>query len=221
MRILLVEDERALGTWLTRALERTGIFVDWVDNAAMALASLDHEAHDAVVLDLGLPDLDGQVLLRLIRERDRHLPTLVLTARSALSEKLEAFHAGADDFLAKPFELAELEARLQALLRRARGSDASRLACGALVYDLATRRFTLGASPLYVSPREAGVLRSLLEHAGEVLSKQQILDRVVSDEADIQPDAVEVIVHRLRKRLEGSGVRIATLRGLGYALEQA
>ena len=220
MRILLVEDEHALGTWLTRALERVGIIVEWVDTAATALASLAGGAHDVVVLDLGLPDLDGQQLLRQIRARDRRIPTLVLTARDALSEKVLAFHAGADDFLAKPFELAELEARLHALLRRARGDGAARLACGPLAYDLAARRFTLADSALAVSPREAGVLQVLLEHAGEPLSKQQILERIVPDEKDIQPEAVEVIVHRLRKRLEGSGVRIATLRGLGYALEE-
>lgn len=221
MRILLVEDEHALGTWLARALESVGIMVEWVDSAAMALASFDEGAHDVVVLDLGLPDLDGQELLRQLRARNRRVPTLVLTARHALSDKVQAFHSGADDFLSKPFELAELEARLHALLRRARGNEAARLACGPLAYDLATRRFTLADAPLALSPRESGVLRVLLQHAGEPLSKQQILERVVSDEKDIQPEAVEVIVHRLRRRLEGSGVRIATLRGLGYALEEA
>jgi two-component system response regulator TctD len=221
MRILLIEDEHELGTWLSRALERAGIFVDWVDSAATALASLGASAHDAVVLDLGLPDLDGQELLQRIRSRDRRIPTLVLTARDALGEKVRAFHSGADDFLAKPFELAELEARLQALVRRAHGDQETRLACGALEFDTATRRFRLGRQPFALSPREAGVLKVLLEHAGEPLSKQQILERVVSDEKDIQPEAVEVIVHRLRKRLEGSGVAIETLRGLGYALAQA
>ncbi|WP_374664280.1 response regulator [Ramlibacter sp.] len=221
MRILLVEDESALATWLARALERAGILVDWVDNAAMALASLDAAVHDAVVLDLGLPDIDGQDLLRKLRDRDRRTPALVLTARDAVGEKVRAFHAGADDFLVKPFELAELEARLHALVRRAHGTAASRLACGALQHDPASRRFTLGGAPLALSPREAGVLKVLLEHAGEPLSKQQILDRVVADEKDVHPEAVEVIVHRLRKRLDGSGVRIETLRGLGYALAQA
>jgi two-component system response regulator TctD len=221
MRILLVEDEHALGTWLARALERAGIVVDWVDSGAMALASLDAGTHDVVVLDLGLPDRDGQDVLRELRRRDSRVPTLVLTARHALHEKVRAFHGGADDFLAKPFELAELEARLHALLRRARGAEAARLACGPLAFDLATQRFTLADTPLALSPREAAVLRVLLEHAGEPMTKQQILERVVSDEKDIQPEAVEVIVHRLRKRLEGGGVRVATIRGLGYVLEAA
>jgi two-component system, OmpR family, response regulator TctD len=221
MRILLVEDEHALGTWLSRVLERSGILVDWVDSAALALASLRGGTHDLIVLDLGLPDRDGQELLPQLRACDRRIPVLVLTARDRVEEKVRAFHAGADDFLAKPFALEELEARLHALLRRARGDAAARLACGPLTYDLATQRFTLAEAPLALSPREFAVLRVLLQHAGEPMSKQQVLERVVSDESDIQPEAVEVIVHRLRKRLEGAGVRIATIRGLGYALEAA
>lgn len=221
MRILLVEDEHTLGTWLCKALERSGIIVEWVDSARTAVASLGSRAHDVIVLDLGLPDLDGHDLLARIRERDPLVPTLVLTARDTLADKVRAFHTGADDFLAKPFELQELEARLHALLRRARGAQAARLACGPLTYDLASQRFALDGDALALSPREFAVLRVLIQHSGEPMSKQQILERVVSDEKDIQPDAVEVIVHRLRKRLEGTGVRVSTFRGLGYALETA
>lgn len=221
MRILLVEDEHTLGTWLVKALERSGIIVDWVDSAHTALASLGRGAHDVVVLDLGLPDRDGQELLADIRQRDARIPTLVLTARHGLGDKVRAFHGGADDFLAKPFELQELEARLHALLRRARGAEAAGLACGPLAYDLATQRFSLAGEALALSPREFEVLRVLIQHVAEPMSKQQILERVVADDKDIHPEAVEVIVHRLRKRLEGAGVRIATFRGLGYALEAA
>jgi len=221
MRILLVEDEPSLGTWLSKALERAGIMVEWVDTARTALAAAAQGTHDVIVLDLGLPDRDGQELLAELRQRDARTPTLVLTARDTLAEKVKAFHAGADDFLAKPFALEELQVRLQALLRRARGAEAARLACGPLSYDLATRRFALRGEALALSPRESAVLRVLLQHAGEPMSKQQILERVVSDEKDIQPEAVEVIVHRLRKRVEGDGLRITTYRGLGYALEAA
>jgi two-component system response regulator TctD len=221
MRILLVEDEHTLGTWLCKALERSGIIVEWVDSARTALASLGTRAHDVIVLDLGLPDLDGQQLLEQIRQRDALVPTLILTARDTLPEKVRAFHTGADDFLAKPFQLEELEARLHALLRRARGAQASRLSCGPLSYDLAAQRFSLHAEPLALSPREFAVLRVLIQHSGEPMSKQQILERVVSDDSDIQPEAVEVIVHRLRKRLDATGVRVSTFRGLGYALETA
>ncbi|RZA17987.1 MAG: response regulator [Lysobacteraceae bacterium] len=220
MRILLVEDEHRLGLWLSKALESAGIIVEWVDSAAAALSSARSGAHDVVVLDLGLPDADGQDLLRMLRERDPLTPALVLTARHGLSEKLRAFHAGADDFMTKPFELQELEARLLALLRRARGAQASRMACGPLQFDLASRRFQLRDEAVALSPRESAVLLVLLQYAGEPISKQQILERVVADEKDIHPEAVEVIVHRLRKRLEGSGVRVSTFRGLGYALEE-
>ena len=221
MRILLVEDEHALGTWLSKALGAAGIVVEWVDNGRSAIAAAASGHHDVIVLDLGLPDRDGQEVLADIRRRDAHVPALVLTARDALTEKVRAFHAGADDFLAKPFELEELQVRLQALLRRARGAEAARLACGPLAYDLVLRRFSLDGQALTLSPRESAVLRVLLQHAGEPMSKQQILERVVSDEKDIQPEAVEVIVHRLRKRIDGPGLRITTYRGLGYALEAA
>ena len=221
MRILLVEDEPSLGTWLCKALERAGIFVEWVDSARTALAAAAQGGHDVIVLDLGLPDRDGHEVLEEIRRRDARVPTLILTARHALPEKMRAFHAGADDFLAKPFELEELQVRLHALLRRARGAEAARLACGPLGYDLALQRFTLGGEAMALSPREGAVLLVLLQHAGEPMGKQQILERVVSDDKDIQPEAVEVIVHRLRKRLDGAGLRITTYRGLGYALEAA
>ena len=221
MRILLVEDEHALGTWLSKALGAAGIMVEWVDSGRTALAAAAAGDHDVIVLDLGLPDRDGQEVLADLRRRDARVPALVLTARDGLTDKVRAFHAGADDFLAKPFELEELQVRLHALLRRARGAEAARLACGPLVYDLALRRFTLDDQPLSLSPREADVLRVLIQHAGEPMSKSQVLERIVSDESDIHPEAVEVIVHRLRKRIDGAGLRITTYRGLGYALEAA
>ncbi|MBT9442955.1 MAG: winged helix-turn-helix domain-containing protein, partial [Acidovorax sp.] len=178
-----------------------------------------HDNYDALVLDLGLPGLDGQAVLQRLRDRDQRLPALILTARDSLDERVRSLNAGADDFLAKPFELAELEARLHALVRRARGNEHPRLACGALVYDNPRKQFTLHGEPLALSPREHAVLRVLVQRSGEPFSKQQILDRVFSDDEDVHPEAVEVFVHRLRKRLDGSGVRITTLRGLGYALE--
>ncbi|MEJ8814334.1 response regulator [Variovorax ureilyticus] len=221
MRILLVEDQQSLGTWLCRALDNAGILVDWVDNARSALASIGRGTHDVIVLDLGLPDQDGQELLKVLRDQDANTPVLVLTARDFLAEKVRAFHSGADDFLGKPFDLEELDVRLHALLRRARGAEAARLTCGPLSYDLGIQRFAISGDALNLTPRESAVLRVLLQHAGEPMSKQQILERVVSDEKDIHPEAVEVIVHRLRKRLDGARVRITTIRGLGYALEAA
>ena len=219
MRILLAEDEHTLGTWLCKALEHAGIQVEWVDDGRLADRALQQRDHDALVLDLGLPGMDGHTVLQRLRERDQRLPALILTARDSLSERVASLNAGADDFLAKPFALAELEARLHALVRRARGVEHPRLACGALVYDGARKHFTLNGEALALSPRELAVLRVLLQRSGEPLSKQQILERVFSDDEEVHPEAVEVFVYRLRKRLDGSGVRIVTLRGLGYVLE--
>ena len=219
MRILLAEDEHTLGTWLCKALEHAGIQVEWVDDGRLADRALQQRDHDALVLDLGLPGMDGHKVLQRLRERDQRLPALILTARDSLAERVGALNAGADDFLAKPFALAELEARLQALVRRARGVDHPRQACGPLVYDGTRRQFMLDNEPLALSPRELATLRALIQRSGEPLSKQQIIDRVFSDDEEVHTEAVEVVVYRLRKRLEGSGVRIATLRGLGYVLE--
>lgn len=221
MRILLAEDERELANWLVRALQQSDFQVDWVDDGRMVRRSLKATRYDALILDLGLPGLGGHDVLADLREADQRLPVLILTARDSLMERVSSLNEGADDFLAKPFELAELEARLTALIRRARGSDHPRFACGPLAYDAATKQFTLAHEALALTPREHAVLRALIQRSGEPLSKQEILDRVFSDEQDVHPEAVEVLVHRLRKRLDASPVRITTLRGLGYVLETA
>jgi two-component system, OmpR family, response regulator TctD len=219
MRILLAEDERELATWLVRALAQSDFQVDWVDDGRMVRRSLKATRYDALILDLGLPGLGGHDVLADLRQADQRLPVLILTARDSLIERVSSLHEGADDFLAKPFEVAELEARLLALVRRARGSDQPRFACGSLAFDAGTKKFTLAHEPLSLTPREHAVLRALIQRSGEPLSKQEILDRVFSDEQDVQPDVVEVLVHRLRKRLHDSPVSIRTLRGLGYVLE--
>lgn len=219
MRILLAEDEHALGEWLSKALEQAGFRVVWVDDGRLAERSLAEHDFDAMILDLGLPGRGGHELLQRLRADDRRLPVLILTARDSLAERVSTLNEGADDFLAKPFALEELEARLTALVRRARGVEHPRFACGPLVFDTVTRQFTLQQEPLPLSPREQAVLKALIQRSGEPLSKQQILDRVFSDDEDVLPEAVEVLIHRLRKRLENTGVRIVTLRGLGYALE--
>jgi len=221
MRILLAEDERELATWLVRALAQSDFQVDWVDDGRMVRRSLKATRYDALILDLGLPGVGGHDVLADLRDADQRLPVLILTARDSLIERVSSLHEGADDFLAKPFELAELEARLLALIRRARGGDQPRMRCGPLAYNAGTKQFTLAHEPLSLTPREHAVLRALIQHSGEPLSKQEILDRVFSDEKDVQPDAVEVLVHRLRKRLQASAVSIRTLRGLGYVLESS
>lgn len=219
MRLLLAEDERALADWLVRALAQNDFVVDWVDDGRLVLQQLQDTRYDALILDLGLPGLGGHEVLSRLRQADQRVPVLVLTARDSLIERVSTLHEGADDFLAKPFELQELEARLIALIRRSRGREQPRFACGPLVYDAATKQFTLEREPLALSPREHAVLRTLIQHSGEPLSKQEILERLFSDEQDVRPEAVEVLVHRLRRRLESGKVRITTLRGLGYVLE--
>jgi two-component system, OmpR family, response regulator TctD len=221
MRILLAEDESELANWLVRALEQSGFQVDWVNDGRMVRLSLKATRYDALILDLGLPGLGGHDVLANLREADHRLPVLILTARDSLLERVSTLREGADDFLAKPFELAELEARLIALIRRSRGSEHPRFACGPLSYDTGTKQFTLSHEGLTLTPREHAALLALIQHSGEPLSKQEILNRVFSDEQDVHPEAIEVLVHRLRKRLVSSPVRITTLRGLGYVLESA
>lgn len=221
MRILLAEDERELATWLVRALEQGGFQVDWVDDGRLVRRSLQATRYDALILDLGLPGLGGHEVLADLRAADQRLPVLVLTARDSLIERVGSLNEGADDFLAKPFQLPELEARLVALVRRARGSDQPRFACGPLSYDAGTKQFTLKHETLNLTPREHAVLRALIHRSGEPLSKQEIIERVFSDDQDVHPEVVEVLVHRLRKRLAASPVQITTLRGLGYVLECA
>lgn len=219
MRILLAEDEHALGEWLTKALEQSGNRVDWRDDGRLVERALADHDYDAVVLDLGLPGRSGDEILRRLRAQDKRLPVLILTARDSLADRVNALNEGADDFLAKPFALAELEARLTALVRRARGSEHPRFACGPLLFDTVSRQFTLGSENLPLSPREHALLKALIQRSGEPLSRQQVMDRVFSDEEDVQPSVIDVLVHRLRKRLDHSGVRIQTYRGLGYVLE--
>lgn len=208
-----------LAQWTVRALhQRYGIVAEWAEDGADANRRLKRESFDVVVLDLGLPELDGRAVLAQMRARQDPTPTLILTAQDSLSERIGVLHQGADDFLGKPFAVEELEARLTALVRRAHGRNAGTFSCGSLSYNSAQQRFTLGEVTLELTPREHGLLRILLQHAGQPMSKQQIVDRMFSYDADIQLEAIEVIAHRLRKKLVGD-VSIRTLRGLGYVLE--
>lgn len=220
MRILLVEDEAELARWLSRSLARhAGFVVDWADSGFLALKRLALEEFDAVVLDLGLPDIDGHSLLSRMRAQDDRTPVLVLTARDSLTERIGTLHEGADDFLSKPFVVEELEARLIALIRRSRGKEHPRLTLGGLVFDTASQRFSMEGQAMSLSPREHAVLRVLIQRSSEPVSKQYILGRIVPDDSDINLEAIEVLIHRLRKKLANSLVQIVTLRGIGYSLE--
>lgn len=221
MRLLLAEDESALADWLVRALGQSGYQVDWVADGRLVRRAMRATRYDALILDLGLPGLAGHDVLEALRADEQHLPIIILTARDTLAERVATLTAGADDFLAKPFEIEELEARLLALVRRSRGRETSRFACGNLSYDATAKRFQVGKEPLLLSAREHAVLRTLIQAVGEPLTKKDILDKVFSDDTDVHPEAIEVLIHRLRKRLLGSGTQIVTMRGLGYVLEAA
>lgn len=222
MRILLIEDEKELAHWLARALEqRAGFIVDWAADGLLASKRLQVEEFDAIVLDLGLPSLSGEEVLRRLREQDIRTPVLILTARGALHERVSLLHLGADDFLSKPFELEELEARLFALIRRSRGQQHTLLRCGPLCFDSSSQLFYLNEQLLELSPRERAVLRVLLQRSNEPVNKEYIAHRVFTDDEEVNLEVVEVLIHRIRKKIQNSGVHILTQRGVGYVLAEA
>jgi len=221
MRILLVEDELEMAAWLQRALAQSGFLPEHAKDAQTAESMLDSAGYDAVVMDLRLPDKHGLVLLREMRNRGDVTPVLVLTAQGALQDRVRGLNLGADDFLSKPFALEELEARLAALVRRSRGRPSPRLNCGPLAYDGESKAFTLSGSLLHLTPREHSALAALIVRARAPVEKQQLFLQVFEEDSDASPDAIEVVLHRLRKKLQGSEVHITTVRGLGYMLESA
>ena len=219
MRVLLVEDDAELAQWTVRALlQRYGIVVEWSEDGGDADRRLKNDSYDVVVLDLGLPEIGGRAVLSRMRSRKDTTPVLILTARNSLSERIGSLHEGADDFLGKPFAIEELEARLTALVRRSHGRNAGSFSYGPLSYSSSEQRFLLAGAILELTPREHAMLRILMQHAGQPMSKQQIVDRMFSYDSDIQLEAMEVIAHRLRKKLAGD-ISIRTLRGVGYVLE--
>lgn len=221
MRLLLIEDEAELATWLTKALAQSDFTVEWSNDGLVAEKILELEEFDAVILDLGLPGKSGHAVLQTLRAADNRVPVLILTARDSLAERVSSLHQGADDFLPKPFALAELEARLFALIRRSRGREHSRLACGPLVFDPHSKQFLLADHPVALTPREYAMLSALIQRAGEPVSKEYLLDRIFAQSDDVNLEVIEVLVYRLRKKLADAGVRIVTMRGFGYCLEAA
>lgn len=219
MRVLLVEDEREMAAWLERALAQSGFLPEHAPDARTAEALLTASEYDAVIMDLRLPDKHGLVLLREMRNRGDVTPVLILTAQGALQDRVRGLNLGADDFLTKPFALEELEARLSALVRRSRGRQAPCMQCGSLVYDSESRAFGLDGVILHLTPREQAALSVLITRSGMPVEKSQLFNRVFEHDSDASLDAIEVVLHRLRKKLAGSDVHIVTVRGLGYMLE--
>ena len=219
MRVLLVEDERDMASWLVRALEQGGFVPDHAPDARTAEALMAQTDYDIAIMDLRLPDKHGLVLLREMRARDDRTPVLLLTAQGALQDRVRGLNLGADDFLTKPFALEELEARMTALVRRSRGRQHPRMQCGTLSYDTQSRAFSLDGGLLFLTPREHAALLALLTRSGFPVDKSQLFEKVFQPESEASIDAIEVVLHRLRKKLAGSDVRIVTVRGLGYMLE--
>jgi two-component system OmpR family response regulator len=221
MRILVAEDDAVLAEAVQRSLRQSGHAVDWVKNGAEAEDALQVETFDLLILDLGLPKKSGLDVLKRLRGRDSHLPVLILTASDGVSDRVRGLDAGADDYLAKPFDVAELEARVRALVRRGMAGSPTLLKHGALAYDQVGRIARLHGEPLELSARELNLLEILLQRTGRLVSKEQLVSHLCEWGEEVSPNAIEVYVHRLRKKLEPGGVRIVTVRGLGYSLEKA
>ncbi len=216
MRILVVEDDRELNRQLCEALEQAGYAVDTALDGEEGHFLGDTEPYDAVILDLGLPLKDGVTVLREWRAAGRDMPVLILTARDRWSDKVAGFDAGADDYVAKPFHMAELLARLRALIRRASGHASSEITCGPLVLDTAGARVFKDGVPLRLTPMEYRLLAYLMHHQGEVVSRTRLTEHLYDQDFDRDSNTIEVMVGRVRKKI-GKDM-LQTVRGLGYRL---
>lgn len=220
MRLLLVEDDEMLADAMVGALRQANYAVDLADTGKRADQLLEQEAYDLVILDIGLPGIDGFEVLRRLRKRESPVPVLILTARDELAARVRGLDIGADDYLVKPVALAELEARLRALIRRMRPTRAS-LAHGPLVLDQVSRRAQLNDMPLELTAREWAIIEYLMLREGRIVSKEQLLETLCDLDQSITLNAVEVYVSRLRSKIECDGLKIRTVRGFGYLLEEA
>ena len=220
MRILLVEDAEDLAEATQGRLARSGIACDLAMSLAEAEACIGVQRYDAVVLDINLPDGSGTDLLRAMRRAGRNMPVLMLTAEFSLEAKISAFDLGADDYLVKPFDHRELEARLHAMVRREHGDKATEVILGQLSYNASGQVATVAGNRLNLTRREFALLGILVRARGQVLAKERLLEGIYSfDDATVGVNAIELYVARLRKKLIGSGVEIRTRRGLGYRLD--
>lgn len=220
MRLLIVEDDEILGEALHRHATKQGHGVDLVTTGNSANEILKHTAYDLVVLDLNLPGLSGDRVLENLRSRKTNTPVLILTARDQIHDRIQLLDLGADDYLTKPFDFGELEARSRALLRRSQGQADNTITYGNLVLDRSACTVTVDQQPIDLKQREFRLLEIFLSHLGRVLSKEELLDHLYCFDDSPSPNAIETYVARLRKKLQASTVEIRTLRGLGYLLDR-
>ncbi len=221
MRLLLVEDHAELAVWVAKSLRQSGYAVDVIERGDHAAAALLTQTYDLAILDLSLPGMDGLALLQRIRhlEKTARLPVLLLTARGSPEDRVKGLDIGADDYLPKPFELAELEARIRALLRRS-NHQIPVVQVGQLQFDTTTRLATIGERQLNLTKRELALLEALLSRKDKPVTRDALFEKIFDMDDEAQPETIELYVHRLRKKLEGSGVAITTLRGLGYLISE-
>lgn len=218
MRILIVEDDADVGDALTRRLRREGYGVDWEQDGEGAECVLQYQDYDLVVLDIGLPGLDGFEVLRRLRTRGKRTPVLMLTARSNIEDRVDALDVGADDYVSKPFDIRELEARCRALLRRSQGVASGVTQIGELVFDRTAKSARIDDVQLHLPSREYRLLEIFLGSLGKVLSKDQIASQLFDFDDEAGPNAIELYVARLRRKL-GNALTIRTMRGFGYVAE--
>ncbi|WP_250525428.1 response regulator transcription factor [Caballeronia sp. GAWG2-1] len=221
MRILIAEDDSILADGLIRSLRQSGYAVDHVKHGVEADTALSLQTFDLLILDLGLPLMPGLEVLRRLRARNSQMPVLILTAADSVDERVKGLDLGADDYMAKPFALNELEARVRALTRRGAGGGPTVVKHGSLAFDQVGRVAHIGEQVVDLSARELGVLEVLLQRIGRLVSKEQLVNHLCEWGEEVSNNAIEVYVHRLRKKIEASGARIITVRGLGYTLEKA
>ena len=220
MHILLIEDDTLLADGLIRALRRSGHPVDAAVDGSQADAQLAAKTYELVVLDLGLPGLDGSQVLQRLRLRGQETPVLVMSARLAIEERVRLLDLGADDYLVKPVAVDELEARIRAITRRIPESESKQLRIGSLRLDLDGKRAWIGKEAMDLTAREWSAIEFLATRANRIVSKEQFISALYDDEDDITPNAVEKFISRLRTKLECAGITIRTVRGLGYYLEK-
>ena len=220
MRILIAEDDAVLADALSRSLRASGYAVDVVENGDKADAALAAQPFDLLILDLGLPRLSGLEVLKRLRTRHSAVPVLILTAADSVEQKVKGLDLGADDYMAKPFALSELQARARALTRRAAGGAQTMLKHGPLTLDPVGHVACINDQALDLSARELSLLEILLQRPGRLVSKEQLVDHLCGWGEEVSNNAIEVYVHRLRRKIELGGVRIVTVRGLGYCLDR-